>query len=168
MTILNQFEISDKITTSGQPTAEQFALIAESGHQVVINLAMPDHQDSIANEGEIVTRLKMTYIHLPVPFDAPSEDQYAMFCGYMDTLIDRKLWVHCIVNARVSAFLFRYLQSHRGYTAEQAKSSVLEAWLPEMDEVWSAFIARASSTFHQPAQVTPRHPGDRIKTQLND
>ncbi len=148
MTILNQYEISESITTSGQPTAEQFSTITASGHQVVINLAMPDHQDSIANEGEIVTRLGMTYIHIPVPFDAPSEDQYAMFCGYMDTLINRKVWVHCIVNARVSAFLFRYLQTHRGFSAEQAKSPVLDAWLPEMDAVWRAFLARA------PAQLS--------------
>lgn len=49
------------------------------------------------------------------------------------------------MNARVSAFLFRYLQSHRGYTEAQATSPILKAWLPDMDEVWSAFIGRPQS-----------------------
>jgi protein tyrosine phosphatase (PTP) superfamily phosphohydrolase (DUF442 family) len=76
MTILNQFEVSDNITTSGQPTEDQFASIFGSGHDAVINLAMPDHENSISNEGEIVTALGMTYIHIPVTFDAPQEHHY--------------------------------------------------------------------------------------------
>ncbi len=145
MAILNEYAVSDTLTTSGQPGPDEFSAIAASGHQVVINLAMPDHEKSIPNEGQIVTSLGMTYIHIPVPFDAPGEEHYEAFCGYMDVLAGHKVWVHCIVNARVSAFLFRYLQSHRGYTAEQAKTPVLEAWLPRMDEVWTEFIARAPS-----------------------
>lgn len=142
MTILNQFEVSTGITSSGQPTSDQFAQIAESGHEVVINLAMPEHENSISNEGEIVTSLGMSYIHLPVPFDAPTEEHYRMFCGYMDALESNRVWVHCIVNARVSAFLFRYLQSHRGYSEAQATTPVLRAWLPEMEAPWSDFIRR--------------------------
>lgn len=143
MTIFNYFAVSENISTSGQPEADQFSMIAESGHEVVINLAMPGHEKSIANEGELVTSLGMTYIHLPVPFNAPNEDHYAMFCRYMDSLANKRVWVHCIVNARVSAFLFRYLQDCRGYTAESATTPVLEAWLPQMDSVWSEFIGRA-------------------------
>jgi protein tyrosine phosphatase (PTP) superfamily phosphohydrolase (DUF442 family) len=140
MTILNQFEVSDNITTSGQPTQDQFSQISASGHSVVINLAMPDHENSISNEGEIVTSLGMTYIHIPVPFEAPKEYHYEMFCGYMDSLRTSKVWIHCIVNARVSAFLYRYLQSFRGYSEIQATTPILEAWLPQMDKVWSKFI----------------------------
>lgn len=143
MKILNAFNITDLICTSGQPKPDQFRHIADSGYEVVINLALPDHEDSIPDEGSIVTGLGMTYIHIPVPFDAPGEDQFDMFCGYMDALAQRRVWVHCIVNARVSAFLFRYLQTHRGYSAEQARTPVLEVWWPDMDEVWTAFVRRA-------------------------
>jgi|GEM_PF-6083429 len=78
---------------------------------------MPDHENSIPNKGEIVTSLGMTYIHIPVAFDAPDENKYEMFCPCMDALIDQRVWVHCIVNARVSAFLFRYLQARRGHSS---------------------------------------------------
>jgi protein tyrosine phosphatase (PTP) superfamily phosphohydrolase (DUF442 family) len=143
MTILNYFQVTEFIASSGQPTAEQFQEIASAGYNAIINLAMPDHENSIANEGSLVTSQGMTYLHIPVPFDAPDEEHFADFTGYMDMLKDKKVWVHCIVNARVSAFLFRYLQQSRGFTAEQAKTPVLERWAPKMDDVWKEFVGRA-------------------------
>ncbi len=143
MAILNHFQVTDSIASSGQPTQEQFNEIASDAYDVIINLAMPDHKNSIANEGSLVTSLGMTYIHIPVPFDAPSEAHFARFSGYMDTLENQKVWVHCIVNARVSAFLFRYLQTNRRLSAAQAKTPLLEQWLPQMDSVWQEFISRA-------------------------
>ena len=143
MTILNEYRVSDGITTSGQPTEDQFEGISTSGHEVVINLAMPNHENSIDNEGEIVTSLGMAYIHIPVPFEAPTEELFEMFCACMDALTKKKVWIHCIVNARVSAFLFRYLQDRHGYSAEQAKTPILEAWIPQMDNVWKKFIEHA-------------------------
>ena len=143
MAILNQFHVTEKIASSGQPTEAQFNEIASGGYDAIINLAMPDHENSIAIEGSIVTSLGMTYIHIPVPFDAPNEDHFATFSGYMDALKDKKVWVHCMVNARVSAFLFRYLQNNRGFTATEAKTPILEQWLPEMDNVWKEFLNHA-------------------------
>jgi hypothetical protein len=37
----------------------------------VINLAMPNSENAIPEEGYIVTARSMTYVHIPVPFDAP-------------------------------------------------------------------------------------------------
>ncbi|MEH6571101.1 MAG: protein tyrosine phosphatase family protein [Halioglobus sp.] len=143
MAILNHFQVTDDIASSGQPTVEQFDEIALGGYDAIINLAMPDHKNSIANEGSLVTSLGMTYIHIPVPFDAPNEGHFAAFSGYMDALKDKKVWVHCIVNARVSAFLFRYLQINRSFTAAEATTPILEQWIPQMDNVWKQFISPA-------------------------
>ena len=139
--ILNQFEFSPTIATSGQPQREQFADIAAAGYEVIINLAMPDHEHSIADEGAIVTGLGMSYIHIPVPFDAPGADHLVAFTGYMKTLQNHKVWVHCIVNARVSAFFYPYLQQELGWSQEQATSPVLAQWLPTMDATWQRFIS---------------------------
>lgn len=142
MEVFNYYAITDSISTSGQPKAEQFQSIADTGHTVVINLAMPDHERSLANEGALVTGLGMTYLHIAVPFDAPDESLYQRFSNALDAMSGEKVWVHCIVNARVSAFLFRYLQSKRGFSAEQATTPVLTAWRPQMDEVWTEFLKR--------------------------
>ena len=122
---------------------------------MIINLAMPEHKQSICTEGSLVTTLGMTFIHIPVPFDAPSENHYREFTGYMDALKDRKVWVHCIVNARVSAFFFRYLQEVRGFSALKAASPLLKTWMPEMDEVWKEFVNRAPQQLAQPADDAP-------------
>ena len=73
----------------------------------------------------------------------------------MDALKYRKVRVHCIVNARVSAFFFRYLQEVRGFSALKAASPLLKAWMPEMDEVGKDFINRASQQLAQPADDAP-------------
>ncbi|MEM1405053.1 MAG: protein tyrosine phosphatase family protein [Pseudomonadota bacterium] len=142
MDIFNYYAITDAISTSGQPKAGEFQAIADSGHEVVINLALPDHERSLANEGALVTGLGMIYLHIPVPFDAPDERFYQFFCNAMEAMADRKVWVHCIVNARVSAFLHRYLQSRRGFSAEDATTPVLTAWRSQMDAVWTDFLQR--------------------------
>ena len=38
--IQDYYQISDLLATSGQPTAQQFLLIAQAGYHAVINLAM--------------------------------------------------------------------------------------------------------------------------------
>ncbi|MFT7688815.1 MAG: protein tyrosine phosphatase (PTP) superfamily phosphohydrolase (DUF442 family) [Candidatus Azotimanducaceae bacterium] len=143
MSILNHFQNTENIASSGQPLIGEFDKIESAGFEVIINLAMPDNDKSIDNEGSLVTSLGMTYIHIPVPFEAPSEEHYAEFSAYMDALEHKKVWVHCIVNARVSAFLFRYLQKNRGLTAIEARTPILEQWLPKMDTAWKEFISHA-------------------------
>jgi protein tyrosine phosphatase (PTP) superfamily phosphohydrolase (DUF442 family) len=141
--ILNQYQVTENIASSGQPDEAQIEQIASEDYFAVINLAMPDHKNSLANEGSIVTSLGMTYIHIPVPFEAPNEDHLVTFSGCMDALEIKKVWVHCIVNARVSAFLFRYLQKNRGWSAHESATPILKQWLPEMDVVWKDFISLA-------------------------
>ena len=141
MDILNYYPISENLATSGQPSAEQFREIADSGFDVVINLAMPDHKSSIDNEGSIISSLGMTYIHIPVPFDAPTDAQFNEFSSYVSSLNDRKVWVHCIVNARVSAFTFRYFRDVLGISHQEIENPILSTWLPRMDDVWKQFIS---------------------------
>ncbi len=145
MDVTNQYQVTSNICTSGQPTEDQLKQIASHGYECVVNLAMPDHAHSIDREGSIVSSLGMTYVHLPVPFDAPAREHLEEFSAFMDALNGKKVWVHCIVNARVSAFLFCYLQTNRGMLPADAATPVLRAWLPKMDDTWKAFLDNAPS-----------------------
>lgn len=78
--IRNYVQLTEKLGTGGQPSAEQFPIIAENGYRHVINLGMPDHADSLSNEGELVSALGMNYIHIPVPFDKPTREHVRLFC----------------------------------------------------------------------------------------
>jgi len=136
--ITNYLQVSDRIASSGQPEDHQFKSIARADYQVVINLAMPNSENAIPEEGNIVTAHKMTYVHIPVPFEAPTIDHLRKFIKIMDVYSDRKAWVHCALNYRVSAFLYHY-QRIQGETEEQAQKAILPTWQP--NEVWQRFMA---------------------------
>ncbi len=137
--ILNYLQVSDRIASSGQPKEHQFKSIAKANYQLVINLAMPNSENAIPEEGNIVTAHKMAYVHIPVPFDAPHIDQLRKFIKVMAAFSDDKVWVHCVLNYRVSAFLYHYQRLVQGATDELAKRVVLPSWQP--NEVWQRFMA---------------------------
>jgi protein tyrosine phosphatase (PTP) superfamily phosphohydrolase (DUF442 family) len=138
--IVNYVELSDGVGTSGQPTSEQFAEIAAHGYNALINLALPTSDHAIAEEGSLVTALGMAYFHIPVRFDRPTTDDLKLFIHTMRALEGRKVWVHCVVNARVSAFMYHYLKHDKNCDEAAASSPLLTAWRPRMDPVWQSFM----------------------------
>jgi protein tyrosine phosphatase (PTP) superfamily phosphohydrolase (DUF442 family) len=137
--IRNFIQVSDRIASSGQPKDHQFKDISEAGYEAVINLAMPNSENAILEEGNIVTSLNMTYIHIPVPFDAPDVCHLRDFIRVMGALSHRTVWVHCVVNYRVSAFLYQYYRLVHGAQPQEAKKVMLASWKP--NDVWQRFMA---------------------------
>ena len=138
--IKNFVQLTTDVGTSGQPKRDQFELIAKDGYSAVVNLALPTSDHAIADEGSVVTGFGMSYFHIPVDFAKPTIEDLRTFFGTMQALDGRKVWVHCVVNARVSAFMYLYLKHVRGVDEAEARSPVLERWQPTMDPVWSSFI----------------------------
>ena len=139
--ILNFVQLTDSIGTSGQPTAEQFGDIAAAGYSVVVNLAVPDSHNAVANEGSLVTATGMTYVNIPVKWDDPTLRDLQRFIRTMRAFEGERVFVHCAMNLRVSAFLYQYLTIEKGLPPERARSPILEKWAPQMDEVWKRFLA---------------------------
>ncbi|MCH1542063.1 MAG: protein tyrosine phosphatase family protein [Alphaproteobacteria bacterium] len=140
MDLLNFHQITPHIGTAGHPRPEDFATIAAAGYQVVVNLALHDSDDAIAEEGSLVAREGMSYIHMPVVWAQPTAAHFKQFCRLMDALEDKKVLVHCQVNARVSAFMFKYL-TFKGVSEADATTPLMQQWLPQMDDTWKAFMA---------------------------
>ena len=138
--IRNYIQMTPTVGTSGQPTVQQFGDIAEAGYSAVINLAMPDSDGAIPDEGSVVTSLGMKYIHIPVPFDNPTKEHLQSFLQVMRAFDGEKVWVHCAVNARVSAFMFQYLRMDKGFSDDAAKNQLLRRWEPRMDAAWTRFL----------------------------
>jgi protein tyrosine phosphatase (PTP) superfamily phosphohydrolase (DUF442 family) len=138
--IINFYQITENIGTGGQPTIGELAKIAEANYSVVVNLAMHDSDNAISEEGDIVSSLGMKYIHIPVPFEAPTSDHLKNFFNVMDSFEDKKVFVHCAVNARVSAFMHQYLTLKKGVSSDQASSPLLNQWLPTMDTNWKSIM----------------------------
>jgi protein tyrosine phosphatase (PTP) superfamily phosphohydrolase (DUF442 family) len=136
--IPNWRRLDARITTSGQPSEEQLALIRALGVGHVINLALHSHEKALADEAGTVAALGMAYIHIPVAFDAPTEEDFGRFCAAMADIGDRPVHVHCIVNARVSAFFYRYRRDVLGWEDAAARGPMETIWRP--GGVWAAFI----------------------------
>lgn len=136
--IYNFRVISEWLGTAGQPTEEQLRWVRDSGFEIVINLALPTSDNALPDEGSIVTRLGMAYVHIPINFQAPTAADFQSFCGVMSAFDTRAVFVHCAANMRVSAFIFLYRVLMKGIGVAEAERDLLAIWQP--DAVWSRFI----------------------------
>jgi protein tyrosine phosphatase (PTP) superfamily phosphohydrolase (DUF442 family) len=139
--ITNFVQLTNDVGTGGQPSRDQFRDIAAAGYGAVINLALPTSDHAIPDEGSVVTGFGMRYVHIPVDFGNPTIDDLKTFIGAMRALDGKRVFVHCVVNARVSAFMYLYLKHVRGVDDAAARSPVLARWQPQMDEIWQRFLA---------------------------
>jgi protein tyrosine phosphatase (PTP) superfamily phosphohydrolase (DUF442 family) len=137
--IFNFLSVEKLLTTSGQPTEAQLSVLANQGYEVVINLSLHnDPRYSLPDETGLVKSLGMIYVHIPVPFDAPSESDLDSFFHAMETNINKKVHVHCAANMRVTAFLGLYFMIRQVKSKEEAFATMKSIWEP--DDVWSSFI----------------------------
>lgn len=136
--ILNFIQINENIATSGQPTPKQFEKIAKKGYEVVINLALHNASNAIENQDKIVTKLQMSYFHIPVEFENPKLEQASLFLNTLKSLSSKKVWVHCAMNYRVTAFMYLYHKHVLQTPFEQIDLSMFEQWSP--NEKWKNLI----------------------------
>lgn len=140
MNVKNFLKVDGLLATSGQPNSEQFKKIAEHGYCCVINLAMPDSDNAIANEGQLVTELGMKYVHIPVEWESPEIEQFEFFKTVLEKLKDKKVWVHCALNMRVSSFIYLYRILSENENSDVALARLNEVWCP--NAIWKNFIER--------------------------
>jgi protein tyrosine phosphatase (PTP) superfamily phosphohydrolase (DUF442 family) len=136
--ILNYLEISEQLGTGGQPKPAAFAALAADGYQVVINLGMPHSEEAVPDEDWLVTEQGMSYIHLPVPWERPKPAHLEQFFALMEAFQSERVFVHCIVNMRVSVFVYLYRVCRQGIAPEIAAAALLRIWQPT--DQWQAFI----------------------------
>jgi protein tyrosine phosphatase (PTP) superfamily phosphohydrolase (DUF442 family) len=140
--VYNYRYVDDSLATSGQPSVPQLQSIASAGFATVINLALHnDPRYSLPDEAGSVASLGMSYVHIPVEFAAPTQQDLLAFFEAMDQCRGQKVWVHCAANMRVSAFLGLYRVLRQGWEEERAFDLMRSLWQP--NAVWSSFISTA-------------------------
>jgi protein tyrosine phosphatase (PTP) superfamily phosphohydrolase (DUF442 family) len=86
-TIYNWRRLDDRITTSGQPNEAQLAEIHALGVHHIVNLGLHTSEKALPDEAASVGRLGMTYIHIPVDFQNPTNQDFEQFCSVMERLM---------------------------------------------------------------------------------
>jgi len=127
----NVVPISASIVTSGQPTAESLAHLAEQGFKAVIYLAPPTVGDAIPEEREIVQRQGLAFVNIPIPFGKPTQADFEQFVEAMNRFKGGKVLVHCQVNMRASTMTFLYRTTVLREAPERAYEAVARVWSPE-------------------------------------
>lgn len=138
--IYNYKLLKDGMASSGQPTEDELGYIVKAGYKTVINLGLHDTEYSISNEALYFEDNNVTYIHIPVLFDAPTEKDVDDFFKAVSRFEDSKIFIHCAANKRVSVFVALYRVLILGWDNDKAISELNTVWQP--NEVWQSFIRR--------------------------
>ncbi|MEI6737865.1 MAG: protein tyrosine phosphatase family protein, partial [Pseudomonadota bacterium] len=137
----NLVEISPRIITSGQPTTLALAALGKQNVEVVIFLVPDGISSNVPGEAAILQRQGITFVHIPIPFGAPTVEHYAAFAGAMTKYADKKVLVHCEINLRASSMVFLYRvialkeDTHRAYEAVAKVWSPRGAWKPFLQDI---------------------------------
>jgi len=143
--IKNFIRIDDYVGTAGQPTAEQFGAVRDAGYQAVVNLLPSEQDNALKGEDALIRDLGMEYRYIPVVWTAPQPQDFTAFCDVMHELAGKKIFVHCAMNMRVTAFYSSYALKHLGWSQDRADALVARVWEAypnfKMDDTWRAFVA---------------------------
>jgi protein tyrosine phosphatase (PTP) superfamily phosphohydrolase (DUF442 family) len=112
--------LDDRITTSGQPTEPQLEDLHALGIRHIVNLGLHSHEKALPDEAASVSRLGMTYIHIPVDFQNPTDQDFDEFRAVMEN--------------------YRYRRDVLGMDEGRARADMEDVWHPE--GVWAAFVSR--------------------------
>jgi protein tyrosine phosphatase (PTP) superfamily phosphohydrolase (DUF442 family) len=143
----NTYQVFDWLWSSGQLSEQDIASLPNLGIDVVVNLALPTSSNALPGEAELITRLGIAYIHIPVEWESPKPQQFQQFVGVLNTFSDRNVWVHCAKNMRVSAFIYLYRTLVLGEDENQASFPMRKIWTP--NPVWQRFIETVQSQIPQ-------------------
>lgn len=137
----NTYQVFDWLWTSGQLSERDIAELPVLGIEAVINLALPTSSNALHGEAELVTGCGINYFHIPVVWEAPQLEDLNTFFAILDAVKERKVWVHCARNMRVSAFVYLYRKLRLVEPEERAILPMKTVWTP--NETWQKFIDHA-------------------------
>jgi protein tyrosine phosphatase (PTP) superfamily phosphohydrolase (DUF442 family) len=136
---VNYVAATERLHTAGQPDAATLSTLAEQGFELVVNLAPPNNQGAVAEEGKLVAEDGPTYVNIPVVWQKPTYEDFALFSAVMNGARERKVLVHCQLNMRASAFAFLYRVIHENTPPEEAMKALSAVWIPR--DQWATFTA---------------------------
>ena len=137
--IYNFYKIPKLFNTSGQPTEEQLIMLANNGYQVIINLAEKCRVGCFEiDEKNILQSQRVTYVHIPVKFNNPTQLNFDEFVYTIRNFKNKKIWVHCAANMRVSAFVYKYRRDILDLDHDKIFLDMKAIWNP--NDVWNSFL----------------------------
>lgn len=136
--IYNYLLLGENIATGGQPDEFELQLLADQGFVAVVNLGLTETEYALVDEATLVAALGLTYYHIPVIWDGPTHEDFSRFVACMTNLSDKKRFIHCAANKRVSVFMSLYNTIYCGKSYNDGLKDIEIIWQP--NAVWQKFI----------------------------
>ncbi len=145
-TIRNYRRISDRVSTAGQPTVEGLEKVKAAGFKTVINFRQPTEYDAAAEAAKL-KELGLRYIHIPVVYREPKDEQADEFLRVMADPQIYPVFIHCTVSLRVGMFWAIRRVLVDGWKYEDAEAEAIQmnehyAHAPHLREFALGYIAR--------------------------
>lgn len=105
----NYLRATPYVGTGGFIDPTGIPMLKMLGFKTVVSLLKPD--EGAPNEGELVQKAGMKYIHIPVPTTAPTADQVAEFAKIVENPENYPILLHCESSNRVGAMWALYRAS---------------------------------------------------------
>jgi len=126
----NVVAIGPRLTTSGQPGAQALSRLRELGYEAVVYLAPATVPDAVREEPAILAQQGIEFVHVPIPFGAPSLEHFDAVNEALQRLRERKVLVHCQVNMRASTMVFLHRVVQLREDPASAWEDVTRVWVP--------------------------------------
>lgn len=127
----NVVVIEPNLVTSGQPSAAALAGLRAEGFEAVIYLAPSSVQDAVKDEPALLSAQGIEFVHVPIPFGAPTEAHFDAVSAELARLKGKKVLVHCQVNMRASTMVFLHRVVQRKESPSVAYEAVTRVWSPQ-------------------------------------
>ena len=128
----------DKLSTAGQPKQDELKLIADEGFEVVINIRPESEMLEIFDEKKIVENLGLKYFQIPVMLETLNSETISKFFELIRKQKEKKIFLHCRKNIRVSILLALYQIVELGWKREDAIIELME--MVDFDPMLETFI----------------------------
>lgn len=146
--MIDRIQITDQVSVGAQPTEEQLRSMAQEGIKTVVNLRTAGEQDQPLGpdqEGDVVRRLGMQYLHIPVSSKDMRAEQVDQFRQALRRL-PVPVFVHCHRGKRAGAFVMMHLAAEAGMsgaqTLQQAEQMGFHCDVTALKEFVTSYVDR--------------------------
>jgi uncharacterized protein (TIGR01244 family) len=145
--MIDRIEINERLSVGTEhPDAGDLEELARAGFRSVVNLRTGGEADqplAPAEEGRVVERLGMAYLHYPVAGDDLDAAVVDAFRADLEGL-PRPLFAHCASGKRSGAFLMMHVASETGMTGnetlDRAKAMGFPCDAPEVETFVRTYV----------------------------
>lgn len=138
---VNYLVYDEQFSSAGMPDAAFIQRLAAEGVDTVINVAPPNANGSLEGEAEKVAAVNMTYVNIAVDWNEPTQQNVDEFLHVMTARKGDKVFLHCQMNMRATAFAMLHRVINQNVAPEQALDDMNTIWAP--NRTWSTLINEA-------------------------